>query len=518
MMKHLINLMLLLVPWMSIAQWNNPQSRKVTEKFFPEWEMEVNTPAFQKKKGFTDHEEMMAFLEQKATLYPDLVSVRLIGESQKGKSIPMIVLEKKEIGHDKIRVWMQGGLHGDEPASTEGMLHLIDHLLNPSGYSHLLDRLTIAIVPMANIDGYEKQDRYAANGLDLNRDQTKLLAPESVVLKKAYGDFNPHVAVDFHEYRPYRKDFARMSRFGITSIYDVMFLYSGNLNVPPDLRHYTESRFIQAAAEVLDSAGLRYRKYITTQDQYGDIHFSQGSANARSSATSWALTNTISALIEIRGVGIGRTSFKRRIQSTFLVALSFLQTSHDHPDEISSVLEKARQSGGEAVVTSKPSVYPDSIRTIDLDSNEEIQLPVTIRDALQSLPGLTRPRPVGYIIESDQEILIQKLKTLGLHLDTVPSPCILDVESFFIETYNQEAELFEGVYQQKVNTRLERKQISFDKMVLVLKMDQQRSNLAIELLEPEAPNSFVSFDVLHTEPGVHLPVYRLVNPISCEQE
>ncbi|WP_367889131.1 M14 family zinc carboxypeptidase [Polaribacter filamentus] len=30
----------------------------------------------------------------------------------------------------KSRVWMQGGLHGDESASTEGMLYLIHQLLN----------------------------------------------------------------------------------------------------------------------------------------------------------------------------------------------------------------------------------------------------------------------------------------------------------------------------------------------------------------------------------------------------
>ena len=35
---------------------------------------------------------------------------------------------------------------------------------------------------MANIDGSIKQNRYASNGLDLNRDQTKLMAIESVSL------------------------------------------------------------------------------------------------------------------------------------------------------------------------------------------------------------------------------------------------------------------------------------------------------------------------------------------------
>ena len=39
---------------------------------------------------------------------------------------------------------------------------------------------------------------YAANG-DLNRDQTKLM----VVLKQAFSDFGPHVALDLHLKRFY---------------------------------------------------------------------------------------------------------------------------------------------------------------------------------------------------------------------------------------------------------------------------------------------------------------------------
>jgi hypothetical protein len=85
---------------------------------------------------------------------------------------------------------------------------------------------------MANIDGYLKQNRSNAEGLDLNRDQTKLMAAESIPLKEAYSAFKPDIALDLHEYRPFRKDFVTLSTSGVSSAYDVMFLYSGNLNVP----------------------------------------------------------------------------------------------------------------------------------------------------------------------------------------------------------------------------------------------------------------------------------------------
>ena len=108
--------------------------------------------------------------------------------------------------NNKVKVFFQAGLHGNEPASTEGILYLIDELLNNKKYDYLLDRITLAIIPMANIDGYEKNDRYAANGLDLNRDHTKLIAKESICLKQAFSNFCADVSVDFHEYTPFRKD------------------------------------------------------------------------------------------------------------------------------------------------------------------------------------------------------------------------------------------------------------------------------------------------------------------------
>ena len=188
----------------------SPQSKKITEKFFSEFEeLESLTPALKKKKGYTNYKELIEFLNNISSSHQDKVTLNYIGESAKGKKIPVIFLSNNLSNNEKLSVWMQGGLHGDEPAGTEAMLYLIHTLLNDTKYDYLLDRIDLAILPMANIDGYLKNNRYAANGLDLNRDHTKLMAVETRLIKKAFVKFNPDVALDFHEYRPYRKDFAQ---------------------------------------------------------------------------------------------------------------------------------------------------------------------------------------------------------------------------------------------------------------------------------------------------------------------
>ena len=64
---------------------------------------------------------------------------------------------------------------------------------------------------------------------------------------------------------------------------------------------------------------------------------------------------------------------------------------------------------------------------------------------------------------------------------------------------------------QKVKTEVTTIQKEFPSGTLLISMQQQRSNLLPEVLEPEAPNSFVSFGVLKTKLDDTLPIYRVIN-------
>jgi len=165
-MKNSYTVLIFLLTTSLFAQIS-PQSKKITEKFFPENETILNTtPALQKKRGYTDYKELLTFLNTLVAKHPEKIKLSFIGESQKGRKIPLVRLTNPS-NKEKIKVWMQGGLHGNESASTEGMLYLLDRLLNDDKYAAILEEVDLALVPMANIDGYLKVDRYAANGLDL---------------------------------------------------------------------------------------------------------------------------------------------------------------------------------------------------------------------------------------------------------------------------------------------------------------------------------------------------------------
>ncbi len=488
----------------------NPQSKKITKTFFPDFEEVKNvTPALKKKKGFTNDKELYAFLNDLAKNHPEKVEISFVGESQKGRKIPFVKLTNPN-QKEKIKVFIQGGLHGNELASTEGVLYVMHQLLNNENYTYLLDEIDLAVIPMANIDGYLKEDRYAANGLDLNRDQTKLMAKESVILKQVFSNFNPEVAIDFHEYTAYRKDFSKLGNFGVANAFDVMFLYSGNLNVPKNLRDFTQKLFVKNATDVLNDNNLTHHPYISTTKYKGDIHFNQGSISARSSATNYALTNAVASLIEIRGVNLGRTSFKRRIQSIFLVATSYLKTAVTNKKQVKEEIEKAINTRKEIVLTSKRKVYKDKVKVLDLDTEKIIEIEVTKRDAWLSSASSTRATPKGYVIDAAQKEIIKKLKTLGAKITVLEEDKVIDIEAYKVISYKRNSKKYEQMNLQKVKTEIQKQQKSFPKGTFLISLNQKNSNLIVEVLEPEAPNSFVSFGVLKTAKESILPIYRIL--------
>jgi len=500
-----------------IAQFN-PQSSAITEKFFPEPEFDIHTPAFEKTSGFTNYKEMMDWLNKTIGPHKETVRLSFIGTSQKGKPIPMLVVTKPN-GNKKTKVWLQGGLHGDEPAGTEGLLFLLDKLLNDPSKANFLENLEIAFVPMANIDGYEAQTRYAANGSDLNRDQTRLKEMESISLKTAFSNFKPSVAVDFHEYRPFRKDFTRFGKAGISSRYDAMFLFTGNLNVPKVLRDFTDTVFVENARKTLAQNGLCYYNYMSPQKYGGQVQFNLGSVHSRSSASSYALSNCVSTLLEIRGVGIGRTSFKRRVKSTFLVALSYLETANGKREELARVLAESAKGNPKVVAISSRKVRKDSVRVIDLASKEETRIQVTLNDALQSSPVLQRDRPFAYLLLPTEKMAAFRLKVLGIQVDSLTEEKELEVEAYQLEAAEEEEqkEEEEETDGSSASAKTRAAKVKFPVGTYVVYYQQDRGNLAGEVLEPENANGFVSMKVIRTAGRQEIPIYRYIKSEKITQ-
>ncbi len=486
-------------------------SLQVERSFFPDVELDPTTPALQKNKGFTQYRELIAFLETLQAEKPDWIQIEYIGTTEKGKPVPMVIL-KKPGSTEKIRVWFQGGLHGNEPASTEGLLYLMEKIVRDQSFEPLFNTLELAIVPVANPDGFEHQKREAANGLDLNRDQTKFAHPESFYLKKAFCDYNPHFAVDFHEYRPYRRDFMRFGKTGATTSTDAYFLLTGNLNVPEPIRNYLYQVVYPDASRHLNDLGLRTGIYNTTFQEFGKLYFSLGAASPRSSATSYALSNCIGLLMEIRGVGLGREHFQRRVFTIYTLAKFYLELAEQDADQIKAILKESAAITADrdkdiVVVSSRPK-EPFDWPHIDLHTQRLATTRVLARNGLNAQARLEREKPVAYLLPSDQVEVIRRLQVLGIRMEERNSPSSLEVEQYRLVDAWESPDRWEGIHQLNLTTRLERSEVPFPQGYYYIPTRQENAALLFETLEPEAVNSMFRYRVFRTEIGDILPIYR----------
>ena len=87
--------LILFIFCVNISFGQNPQPKKITKKFFPDVDTLQNvTPALQKKRGFTDYEELIQFLTSLENSHPEIVKLSYIGESQNEYKIPILHIIK----------------------------------------------------------------------------------------------------------------------------------------------------------------------------------------------------------------------------------------------------------------------------------------------------------------------------------------------------------------------------------------------------------------------------------------
>ncbi len=116
--------------------------------------------------------EINFYLRLVAIRYPRIVSFAKLGQSEQGREISYIIISKK-LPKNKPAIYFNGTHHGNEKASTEGILGLIDYLLrnrNTPEVSELLENYAIYLQPLVNPDGHASDSRLDSTGQDLNRD------------------------------------------------------------------------------------------------------------------------------------------------------------------------------------------------------------------------------------------------------------------------------------------------------------------------------------------------------------
>ncbi|KAH9886866.1 hypothetical protein F4778DRAFT_773935 [Xylariomycetidae sp. FL2044] len=438
-------------------------------------------------------------------------------KSEEGRSTPYIFLSTSSQSSvnttEKLRVWLQGGVHGNEPAGDQSLLALLGKMdSNQTWAASLLEKMDILVYPRYNLDGVAYFQRRLATNLDPNRDHIKLARQYTRDVKKQFSAFAPHIAVDMHEYSA-----ATVYGGQYQHAADGLFSAAKNLNIHPDIRKMSEDLFAAGMGQKMEAAGLRWEPYVTGSSNStpgSSILFAEAGSDGKIGRNGMGLTQCVTFLCETRGIALADQEFQRRTTSALNMVESIVQIAADNADEVYATMTggiEAFTSGTENIVVTDYSTLEDrTFKMVDRINGSVVEAPIRLASTTPVTANLTRARPEAYLIPASWPDLAQRLADSGLEVQKLAYAYSGTVEALDIASAELASEYYEGTVQVTVTTEAKEKEVRLPAGSFLISTRQRNAALAFVALEPENIDSYVSFNIIPVEEGDEYSVFRVL--------
>ena len=481
-------------------------------RHFPDPATVFTTPAFASgRSDLTTHAEAFGFLDALAQR-SGRITVEAVGRSQQGRAIPLVALTGTRGFDARLPTVLVLALqHGHEPAAGEAALVLAQSLATDR--SAWLDRVNVLIMPRANPDGAERFTRETTNRIDLNRDHLLLRTPEAQALSAVNQRYGPQVVLDLHEF------FAAgrwVGKFGTVMRPDVMLQGATVGNLSPVVQQ-AQVGYLAAARGALEAIGQTVDDYYTSSADPKDLVVSMGGVNVDTGRNVAGLRNAISLLVEVRGVGLGRANYARRVQSHVVASLAVIAAAAQDGPALVQRLRAAGQStaeqacSGTMAVAVRQAEERRRVGFLDAKTGEPREVDVAWRTSLRLNVERERSRPCGYLLGAGEQLAVRQLRALGVEVQTLrpglPQPA-WDVEDYVLEaeTGGQRQDARGAIADGEISSRVLRVKTQPARAVPSLgshyvSLNQPLAALITAALEPDSQNSFAANRLLNIDNG-----------------
>jgi hypothetical protein len=357
--------------------------------------------------------------------------------------------------------------------------------------------------------------RANAMGLDLNRDQMKLDAPESRSLVKLYTEYDPHLSVDLHT--------TNGTRHG----YHLTYAPPLNPNTPQEIDDYLREAWLPAVtALVKDRSG--WDMYY-----FGDFRTARGGQEG-----GWYTFDPrgryVSNYIGIRnrfgilGEAFAYATFQDRTLVSRWFVEAILDFAYGHAGEIRARTEAAdaRSLVGDSLslrATFQRSGVPVSILMGEVVEERNpfsgevmlrrtgVQTPTEMYEYGTFSPTEKEVVPAAYLIPPGQSVLLERLEAHGIRSSVLADEASVEVEEFLVDSVTTSLREYEGHQEQTAFGRYRTGTTTVERGTAVVRMDQALARVAFGLLEPRSDDGFVAWGFLTDElaAGKPYPVTRV---------
>jgi len=515
-MKFRHNLQLFIIVFLAMTNINAQSESKNVPK---DWQTLAEQTDYHKTWSYAD---TIAYC-QKLDKASDKIVYKSIGKSNQGRDIPLVIASEDgaftpEAARKKGKavIFIQAGIHPGEIDGKDAGLALLRDAVITKTLPNLLKDVVILYVPIYSVDGHENFNPYMrinqngpdemgfrgnANYLNLNRDYMKADAPETLAWLGLWNEWKPDFFIDCHV------------TDGADFQYNVTYEYAHFQEVSPLLKNWMDEHFDGKAVPKIESEGNVLTHYVEFAGREVTGGIATFIATPRFATGYTPLRNRIGLLIETHSL----KPYRSRVRGTYD---TLRYTIEEIAATKASLLEANKKADDETIERGKTydpnRQYPLTLAVTDKSTPLAFKgVEYTIEDsaisggkmiAYGTAPlNITIPRfdegkvvtsvdpPLYYIVPVEWVDVINVLKMHGIKFDTLGKPLTIEVESYKLALPKWATASFEG----RINVTCKPERIketrTFPVGSIVVPMAQEAANVAIHLLEPNGPDSFVTW-------------------------
>ena len=485
----------------------------------PEWQTHAERTNYRETPRY---DETVAY-SQRLAAASGLIRYMSFGKSGEGRDMPLLIAAEGGTftpeaarSANKTVVLIQACIHPGEPDGKDAGLALLRDIAITRTRPHLLDHVVILFIPIYSTDGHERFGPYTrinqngpaesgwrgtATNLNLNRDYMKADAPETRAWLRLWNAWNPDLFIDCHV------------TDGADYRYNVTYQYEHHENAPASVRDWMKTTLARVVPLTEGEGNLLapYPEFRDNRDLTKGIDSFIGTPRFATGYT--PLRNRPGLLIETHML----KDYRSRVRGTYDLLRFVLEDVNRDPES----LRRAVRAADEETI-SRGRTY-DAARRYPLrfeltDKAVPFQLKgVESRRELSEVSGAVRvifgtkpvdlvvplyddarvtasvAPPLYYIVPAQWTSVIDVLAAQGLRLQRLAAPAAIEVESYRFSEVKWAPAPFEGRVMLSYKTTLVRERRTFNAGSVIVPMAQPAAQVALHLLEPDAPDSMVAW-------------------------
>ena len=506
-MKNFLSLTLLCAPFFLVGQ-NNFETR------------------FEKSQGLETgtYPEVINYYSQLADQF-DEVEVKVMGQTDSGYPLHLILVSSNknfdlEAAHKdgKAVILINNGIHPGEPDGIDASMMLVRDYLTNEKKKVLLDDVVLAIIPIYNIGGALNRNatsrtnqmgpkeygfRGNAQNLDLNRDFIKMDSKNAFAFAEIYHMVKPDMIIDTHVSN------------GADYQYNITHLATQPDKLGGDLGSYLKNEMIPKLEVGMNELNDQIIPFVNVYNKSPDVDgYVQFMDSPRYSSGYAALFYSLGFTIETHML----KPFDTRVKATYSFIETIMKIMSSDRIKIKQMRQdlQSRELAGERHAIDW-RLDRSSSRMLNFKgyTAENIKSKVTGQDRLfynrerpynkpipyydHYVPRKSVVAPAYYIIPQGWHKVIDRLKINQIEMRALQSDSSIAVQSYNIDKYNTSNNPYEGHYPHtgtEVGTA--NKTITFLKGDVIIPVNQPGGRFVIEVLEPQAIDSYFNWNFFDT--------------------